>query len=359
MLKIHALPAKHGDCIWIEYGDNIEQKNILIDGGTGEGESFIALEKRIKAIKGEKIFELLVITHIDADHIGGVLRLLQDYKKLGITFKDIWFNGYSHLLDDFDDLLGPVQGEMLSKLLVRGALPWNKSFNGNAVAIDEAQELSPIKIGDFMLTLLSPTKSDLKRLIPKWELEVKKAGLIPGFELRDLQIDDFDDWLGDTQIDVELLSKSRFRSDSSVANKSSIAFLIEYNNKRCLFSGDAHVGTLNAAIKKLGYSSKNRLRLDLLKVSHHGSKSNINKTFLKRIDCKNFLFSTNGDRFKHPDKEAIARIIANSKRKPRLLFNYCTEYNEIWKKSTLRNSNRYPYDVSYARSNKSGISKKL
>ena len=55
----------------------------------------------------------LVITHIDFDHIGGVLSLLQD-KDLGVTFHDIWFNGWRHLPGSGFEEFGPVQGEKLT-----------------------------------------------------------------------------------------------------------------------------------------------------------------------------------------------------------------------------------------------------
>ena len=33
MLKLEVLPAGHGDCLWIEYGDSASPRYVLIDGG--------------------------------------------------------------------------------------------------------------------------------------------------------------------------------------------------------------------------------------------------------------------------------------------------------------------------------------
>ncbi|MCU7876385.1 MAG: MBL fold metallo-hydrolase [Candidatus Thiodiazotropha sp. (ex Lucinoma borealis)] len=70
------LPARHGDCLWIEYGELAAPHRILIDGGTSG--TFQDLKKRFEAIpETQREFELLVVTHIDADHISGVLKLLE------------------------------------------------------------------------------------------------------------------------------------------------------------------------------------------------------------------------------------------------------------------------------------------
>jgi hypothetical protein len=56
---------------------------------------------------------------VDADHIEGCIRLLQD-EKLGLDIREIWFNGQPQLdglPDPADDQLGPEQGEFLGALI--------------------------------------------------------------------------------------------------------------------------------------------------------------------------------------------------------------------------------------------------
>ena len=45
--------------------------------------------------RSQRRFELLIVSHIDNDHIDGALELLAD-RTLGVTFDDVWFNGYHH-----------------------------------------------------------------------------------------------------------------------------------------------------------------------------------------------------------------------------------------------------------------------
>ena len=118
MLRIEMLPASQGDCLWIEYGTKAKPRRILIDGGTSG--SIEPLVDKVKAMPaGSRRLELLVVTHVDADHIAGVLKFLET-PKLGLTVGEIWFNAYKHLLDKDDEIFGPEQGEKLSADIVAG-----------------------------------------------------------------------------------------------------------------------------------------------------------------------------------------------------------------------------------------------
>ena len=99
-----------------------------------------------------------MVTHVDADHIAGVLDLLAD-EALGFSARDVWFNGYRHLPDEHPATLGPVQGERLTGLLLRRRLPWNAAFEGSAVMVPDQGPLPRVALpGGLVLTLLSPTK---------------------------------------------------------------------------------------------------------------------------------------------------------------------------------------------------------
>src|SRR5947207_727960 len=93
--QIHMLPAHHGDCLLIEYGKAAPYHWVLIDGGTDS--TWKDLEAALGKIpQAERKLELLVVTHIDADHIGGALKLF-DNLPADISFDEVWFNGYRHL----------------------------------------------------------------------------------------------------------------------------------------------------------------------------------------------------------------------------------------------------------------------
>ena len=75
IFRIKLLPALHGDCIWIEYGEEGSISRVLIDGGPVGAHA--ALRAELGRLPAEKrTFELLVVTHIDADHIDGIVKLI-------------------------------------------------------------------------------------------------------------------------------------------------------------------------------------------------------------------------------------------------------------------------------------------
>ncbi|MCM8857887.1 MAG: MBL fold metallo-hydrolase [Candidatus Thiodiazotropha sp.] len=346
MFRIEMLPARHGDCLWIEYGELTAPHRILIDGGTSG--TFHDLKKSFEAIpETQREFELLVVTHIDADHISGVLKLLESDLP-GVRFKDIWFNGWRHLPESPLESLGPVQGERLTDLLVKPDYPWNLAFKGQAAKTEENGSMEYRDLEDGMrLTLLSPNQAKLAKLKPVWEREVKAAGLDPNRMQPELEEEDTRpsplERLGSDNLpDIDALADSVFEEDSSEANGSSIALLAQYQGHSALLSGDAHPGLLEHAIDcLLTQKQEDVLSIDLFKLPHHGSKANISRELLEKLACDRYLISTSGAYFKHPDQAAIARVIKYGGDMPSLLFNYVTKYNKIWADTSLQQNHGY------------------
>lgn len=336
MITIDLIQAAQGDCIWIEYGKDVDSLHrILIDGGTSG--TYKKLKKRIKALPPtERHFDLLVITHIDADHIAGVLKLFED-TSLGVTFSDIWFNGYKHLSSIVPR--GVKQAEKLTTYLEKDNIPWNKAFQGKSVCIPKGKKpLSVTLEGGMKLTIYSPTQKALEKLKPKWEKELKKAGLL--LPTRTLKMNSSTPPSPPKIPDIQQLALTPFKSDTSLTNGSSIAFIAEYENKKMLFSGDAYATTLLKSIQK--YLPKcEPLYLDVFKVPHHGSEGNVSKKLLERLRCSKYLISANGAYHKHPDDVAIAKIITYGGHKSDIYFNYLSKYNEVWKDPKLQEKHHY------------------
>jgi beta-lactamase superfamily II metal-dependent hydrolase len=365
MFTIEMLPAGYGDCLLVEYGDNGICHRVLIDGGLSS--TYDILRGRIERLPaGERHFELFIITHIDADHIEGAIRLIGSVKTLGITFGDIWFNGWKHLpgsrISD-DEYLNGKHGEFLSALIKENYLPWNSAFGSAAVVILDAGPLPQRRLpGGLKLTLLSPSIKCLNKLRPKWDREVRKAGLdrnstkevLAALEAtRKLKIED--ELLAHKSINIDKLLRARFSADTSEANGSSIAVLAEYGDKSCLLTGDAWAPVLSSSVERLLKSSKSdRLRVDALKLPHHGSRANINVELLDMLHCCRYLFSSNGHKYGHPDLESVARVISRPGIAPSLYFNYRTEINSLWDNSRL-SSGKYQYKVYYPESDSAGI----
>jgi len=351
MLRIEMLLAGHGDCLWIEYGDPQARRRVLIDGGA-TGTYKRGLQPRLRTLREkDRRFELLMVTHIDADHIAGVLELLED-KSNGFRANDIWFNGFRHLPNEDPETLGPVQGEKLTDLLVKPGVTWNGAFKKAAVAVSQDGELPRIALeGGLVLTLLSPTPAKLAELKPAWKKEVLKAGLDPAIKRpEEAESAEGFELLGGPP-DVDELVLEKFSEDTAEANGSSIAVLAEFEGHRLLLTGDAHPGVLTGAIKRLGTSGK--LAVDACKLPHHGSKANVSRQLLEALDCKKYLFSTNGAQFKHPDRQAVARVIKWGGAQPELSFNYRTKYNEAWDGKPLRD--RYGYTTVFPKSDSTHV----
>ena len=96
-----------------------------------------------------------------------------------------------------------------------------------------------------------------------------------------------------------------------------------------------------------------RLRLDAVKVSHHGSRGNTTTGFLDQIDCDTYLVSTDGSRFGHPDDEAIERILDRGAHETRLVFNYRSEQNAKWAGEETQRERHYT--AIYPRSDSGGV----
>jgi len=370
MFRIHMLPAQRGDALLLQYGDPADPFNILIDGGPYSDYKQDSLEEKAwksmlkNLAQAGKGLELLVVTHVDSDHIEGAVQLLlQD--PLPFPIKEVWFNGWEQL--KAADLLGPAQGEVLSTLLEERLqdnkpLNWNGAFQGGPVAWRPslAAPFQPLPLaGGMQLTLVSPTPQALVTLRPTWEKEVKKAGLVPGVPVSKAHKAWPKDLLGAGAVpDVEAWASAKFTGDSSKANGSSIAFMAEYEGKSCLFAADARPTVLLAGLKSLlKQRGQKILELDAFKLPHHGSRNNLNDSLLKLLDSRRYLISSNGNTFNHPDSEALARIALRAAGQPGdppvICFNYTTGRTEPWDNPDLKD--RYHFETEFPEEGKAGL----
>jgi beta-lactamase superfamily II metal-dependent hydrolase/tetratricopeptide (TPR) repeat protein len=321
-LVIDMLRAGHGDCLVVSYGD--PPHRILIDGGTAPSydEGLAAyLERHADA---PLHFDLFVVTHVDSDHIDGAVIFLQDRQRLGVEFDEIWFNGWPQLPPG----RGPLSGEFLGALVPDDR--WNARFGTQAVVLPgeegEEGELPVVTLpGGATLTLLSPTPKALRRLKTEWEDVVEEAGFTPGDEQRSL----------------ELLAKRKalqprargarlYGGDNAVANGSSIAFLLEAGGRSCLLTGDAYAPVLQQTLDRLRRKrGVERLAIDAIKLSHHGSEKNVSADLLAVVDCRRYLVSTNGDYFKHPDPETL-QLLAKTAGECQVWFNHDNDVVRRW-----------------------------
>ena len=257
----------------------------------------------------------MVITHVDDDHIGGIIRMFEYADPNLDKIQKVWFNS-GELISTFfktkidpqrecpiilkrDRELSVKQGITLEKLLKkRGYLEPEVIYAG----------CDAVQFYDSKITILSPDRTGLEKLNKQWETE--KGDVLLSREPCDYKTP------------ISQLKDKPFVEDQSVPNESSISFLFEYRGKKILFLADSHPSVAAGSIKKIGYSPGKKLGLDLVKIAHHSSRKNTCPGLLELIKCNNYLISTNGKRHGLPDKEAMARIIAANKKRTYIYFNY-------------------------------------
>ncbi|WP_173135056.1 CHAT domain-containing protein [Pseudaquabacterium terrae] len=351
---IEALPAGHGDCIWIEYGDRPPWHRVLIDCGTqGSSKSLLT---RIDALPPhERVLDLFVLSHIDADHIGGAVPMLRAVRR-GLRLGDLWFNGWRHVAGQ----LGARQAEMFTTAIMDLELPWNRWHDGAAIVTGDDTLLDHILPGGMKLTVLSPTRASLAKLGPVWKRELKRQGLEPGGRVdysRLLKATGSTIADAATLQDVDKLADVKFTGDAGAPNGSSIALLAEFGGKSVLLAADAHAPVLVSSIQTLlDQRGVSRLKLDLFKVSHHGSQNNVSRELMELLDCSRYLISTNGDHFCHPDRQAIARLLKYGGDRKELYFNYNNRLTEVWGSAALTAvRERYDCVTHYPETDQPGI----
>ena len=127
MLSIKLFPAEYGDCIMLSIGKE-NQYNILIDGGLSKTyQKYIKSQIQHIKEKRQKI-GLLVCTHMDNDHICGLIQVL---KEMNSDFIDnVWYNGflqivnsrfYSQKENSFTDRDNKILDEIISQGVVSDA----------------------------------------------------------------------------------------------------------------------------------------------------------------------------------------------------------------------------------------------
>lgn len=343
------LPAGQGDSVLIEYGDAQTPRRILVDGGPTR--SYRGISEQLRKIEPHlRSLDLLVMTHVDADHIEGVIKLVND-ADLSVDIAEVWFNGYGQLPPD--DTLGPAQGEILSALLKECRIPLNLAFSSAAVQRRGGMKLPRVEMpGGLTLTILAPDESALRTLRRLWDKECRAAGIAPGSTRDALELlaaskrlSPDDSYLGGLDVDA-LAAQRETEEDGSAANASSIVLLAEFGGRSVLLAGDSTPRVLTAGLERL-LAERNipLLDVDAFKLPHHGSRYNVTRDLMRLVRSPVYLVSTDSKYFNHPDPAAIARVISYGSRGSRIVFNYRTDITGIWSDPFLMD--RHSYRAEY------------
>lgn len=304
-LMIKNLKAHSGDSFLITFiGTDTKEHHILIDGGIKNSYDY-SIKQAISNI--DKI-DYTFITHIDRDHIGGILKLLNTENHHKLT--NLFFNSGHIIKTSGTDLISENDGiELIEKVNELKSINVNKK----EITTNTIIESFGIKI-----SFLSPTLNEIINFNKTYSLpEIDEEVLISN------------DSTVKSNINLKTLSKEKF-SEKNIeldpANAVSLAILLEYYEKKILFLGDSKDSIIIPQLEKT-YNSEKKLKLDFIKLSHHGSKFHTSNEFLSLIECSNFIISTNG-KYNHPTLEVLARILCHKDRKKNQRIEFYLNYSK-------------------------------
>jgi len=327
--EIQVLNVKDGDAILIHLNKDSEDLVMVVDGGH-KGYYEKTIKKKLSVLLkklNKEAPDIIVVTHYDADHIGGLIPLAMEY---GDKIKEVWVHkppaisereiSIHESLSTLKGLKSINQFSFFNKILESDATITESEINEMSLfVVDSLRKLREFlaKIPDNKIRrvfdgytyknwpeiqVLGPTEDYYDSLFP------------PNFSIEDLIMDEIrvlkqEQLLLETTrmknlMDIKVDSCSKLKTDESVhltkVNCASIVFKIDNNNKRYLFTGDAGLHSF----KEIPNWKKELANLYWLKIPHHGSDNNMSKEMIS-IMKPTYAVSTGG---RHQDEHVIECI---------------------------------------------------
>jgi hypothetical protein len=340
IFTLDVIRARKGDCLMVHYGSEDDPHLVMIDGGP-KSVYKPHLKPRIEQIRKDRnlkkneslTVDLLMVSHVDDDHIQGILDLTREMREDKdaqrpqlVQVLDFWHNSFENVINHTPDELtasfkssfpAAVGGDppndmtvdrededeetITSTLKVLASIQQGAQLRHDAdllefprnVEFDEelvlAQGSNSFDMGDGLtLTVVGPMLPELKKLHQKhqeWLKELKAQGKEPEDALADYV-------------------------DKSVPNLSSIVVLAEVEGKKILLTGDARGDKVLEGLELVELVEPGgKLEVDILKVPHHGSSNNLDDDFFERIIAKHYVFSGNGEHG-NPERESLEMLLA-------------------------------------------------
>ncbi len=335
MLKLHVVQACQGDCSILEYGTAAKPRFILIDGGPETVYEEHLRSQLVEIRDRGGCLDVAMVSHVDDDHIVGVLALMAELRQQRqrgaqetIGVKELWHNSFSQTLGkDVEDRFkawrsrlplrrgalsnSPVvarsisQGDELERDARALKIPLNPKFGvSRIICVDDAP--SGLAFGKLHLDVVGPTEKNLRALRRKW-LE----------------------WLNAQEKRRPPRSPAQAAeavrsADNSIPNLSSIMVLAECDGRTVLLTGDGRGTDLlkGLAQAKLLTPDK-KLKVNVLKLPHHGSQRNITRKFLQTVTADIYVISANGMNG-NPDLNTLRWIVQAAKQDGRSIEIYVT-----------------------------------
>jgi len=344
MLKLEILAANQGDALLLHHGTEAAPRRMLIDGGAG-GTWKGALKPVLQGLGagtplGNALaLELVMVSHLDDDHINGILAMLRNEEDLADSQEPrsvkpggLWVNVFDELavaaapaadsaaaastelsagLSDVADpesaavVASINQGRQTRDLAHKLKIPLNAPYDEGLVVAEAEADADHHAFGDVDLHVVAPSRTRLEDLRKAWNayLEAKKKK------------------------DEEKAAKTAEYLDESVFNLSSIVALVRQErdgkpDRTILLTGDARGDDILTGLGEAGLLKNDALHVDVLKVPHHGSARNVEPAFFERLTADNYVFCSDGTD-DNPDSETLAMLkTARSGSAYNLWFSY-------------------------------------
>ena len=315
IFSLEALRAKKGDALLLHYrGDGGERELFVIDGGPG-GVWEDQLEGRLEHQRDQRgdplRIRLLMVSHIDDDHINGVLDLTrklrtqrQGRQELSYRIQSLWHNSFDDILGNESDEMFTASADLSTASIAAEATGAAASMGlGPALVIQSVPQGRTLRDDAALLNFaINPPfdglviAGDGTAIEPPWAagLETVVVGPIPE-RVKKFQ-EEWDKILEKKGLGQDVSVEAAAFADRNVFNMASISVLVRAAGKEMLLTGDARGDHLLEGMKRAGLLDAGEKRhVDLLKVPHHGSRNNVTEGFFRQITADHYVFSGNGE----------------------------------------------------------------
>ena len=361
-MKLDVFQAGKGDCLLITAKDGTR---VLVDGGMRADYRKHVAPALARLRKTDHALDLVYVSHIDRDHISGVLQLMDDlvawrvfdyqhgvgnsdYPEPDVPrppeIRDLWHNAFSELVsankgeiektlaarasllataDDQEARSLALEQRELATSIAEGielsrraspeqlGIPVNRQFQKKLGLVRKDAE--PIQVGALTITVIGPFPRDLRKLRDDWndwlrESKAQHDRLRERMErdARRLEATDFDRLRGALTLAAGELG---VRTNVTPPNLASLMLLVEERERTVLLTGDGHWEDILAGLKNAGrLDAEDRLHVDVLKIQHHGSEHNLTAEFAKQVTADRYLFCANGEHG-NPDPRVVRAVI--------------------------------------------------
>lgn len=304
-ISIDMLSVGNADSITVWLKDqNNNHFVILIDGGKkSDGEKVIKhLETHIKPNVGYAAPDLIICTHHDQDHIGGLTAVVEKYRT---SIGEIWINNpadhishhsYQTLKESFRRKSAQRQYKVILESIKNVA-----DFISvvDRIGVERKPALHGCESQNGIIKILGPTK-DFYNL------------LLPGMDGIENFVSAEANYVYNSHFSSQIINEAIETSspcpivdaenNTSATNNSSVILEINANEgKRFIFTGDAGVKAFEDVEKR--YSLANIHWLD---VPHHGARRNLSSALIDTMRPRYALISAKGGSdTKHPRKALV------------------------------------------------------